>query len=502
MNHHHNSSSFCSVIAALCLVAGALTVSYRLSNNRATSAAALPALQLPLRRIETLPLQLCSTHSEHVRGTWRTGTAAAAAATAACCHPNVTNLGAQAVAWSRARPYCTSATSITVLVSAAESAAMPHYINAVGHGCSCASSAARIAAGMGERARAEWHPSQCLLPSWDARAFCAALNVRVDGQSTSTRTSTSLPSRRRRSRILLLVGDSTMKQTFTVLRSMLVRAEQHECARAVRFGNSDTLIGKSLGFWNRGKKWDVHARRIIAEEEEAAAAAVAVAAVATNNNNNNNNKKRLNSTAGSLPELIVVLTAGAHIRAHIHSDENGKNETMIEANFFHLLDEVSRMSKTLLAEQAAKGADGVPVRLLWKTQNPPGCTKTISQSKNSKSLTTTTTTTTTDTSWRFNYEAVTGRTWSAQEIQYSWHRFPQRDAWAVDLFGASGSSFDALLDMRPLYLRGDAHVERFGVDGNTHGGNQDCLHFCTGESDPLRLIGRLLQNYLRLLPTR
>lgn len=71
---------------------------------------------------------------------------------------------------------------------------------------------------------AQWTPTNCHLPTFDAAHFCS--NVL-------------------RKRNLMVIGDSTMGQTATVL----MNAVHHYCPEQIRFELSDSLIGRSLGGW-------------------------------------------------------------------------------------------------------------------------------------------------------------------------------------------------------------------------------------------------------------
>ena len=77
---------------------------------------------------------------------------------------------------------------------------------------------------------AQWTPTTCTLPLFDASYFCTTVL---------------------RNRSMLLIGDSTFEQTATVL----MNAVHHHCPEQIRHAQGDTLIGRGLGGLNRGPVW-------------------------------------------------------------------------------------------------------------------------------------------------------------------------------------------------------------------------------------------------------
>ena len=133
---------------------------------------------------------------------------------------------------------------------------------------------------------------------------------------------------------------------------------------------------------------------------------------------------------------IVLLSAGAHI--------HGANGT---ADFQRVFREVRSAARTEFPTK----------RILWKTQSPGGCTAKLGDAAQ----------------------------YSATEEAEGWGEFRERDEWVLsDAVRAEAPPNFDVIDVRPLYLRGDDHSE------------SDCLHFCNAGDDALHLIPRLLQNWL------
>jgi len=100
-------------------------------------------------------------------------------------------------------------------------------------------------------------------------------------------------------------------------------------------------------------------------------------------------------------------------------------------------------------------------RFIWKSQPPAGCgPRPIHESE---------------------YAGL-----SANRAHFNWRLFDAFDASASDILGKRPTdNFHAFLDLSPLLLRPDAHVE---------GGIHDCLHLCT--PGPLTLLPSLLLQIL------
>jgi hypothetical protein len=105
-----------------------------------------------------------------------------------------------------------------------------------GHSCFCKS--------FQPRDTRIYEPSDCTLRDWNASLFCDLLAGRT----------------------ILLIGDSTMSQTATVLMNSVSSAFMDSsttgCEHSIIFAPGDTLIGKPFGVMNRGKTWVEHVRLI------------------------------------------------------------------------------------------------------------------------------------------------------------------------------------------------------------------------------------------------
>jgi hypothetical protein len=135
-----------------------------------------------------------------------------------------------------------------------------------------------------------YEPYGCLLQIWNASLFCEILKGRV----------------------LLLIGDSTMSQTATVLMNSISVASGG-CEHLVVFAPSDTLVGKDFGVLNRGQPWMEQVR--------------------------------------SLKPDFIVLNAGAHIQK--------------DSDFMGVLGQV--------LEEHSKTPDISGIPIIWRSQFPGGC---------------------------------------------------------------------------------------------------------------------------------
>ena len=135
-----------------------------------------------------------------------------------------------------------------------------------------------------------WHwEDEPTLKTWDPASFCALLG----------------------NRSLLFAGDSTMKQTATTIMNSVFPAG---CQTQMTFFPADTLVGRKLGHYNRGHKWTYW--------------------------------------VDTLQPDVVMINAGAHIRAGAHDD----------TSFDQMFDDVLR--DILLYRKSD------PHRIiLWSTQN-------------------------------------------------------------------------------------------------------------------------------------
>lgn len=101
-------------------------------------------------------------------------------------------------------------------------------IPAGGYGCQCSEERMR------NMVKYEWVPYNCILPKWDAQAFCAALG----------------------NRSILFIGDSTNTQLAATIHNYISWNEA-SCGGQISTDQSDTLNGINYGILNRGKPWDV-----------------------------------------------------------------------------------------------------------------------------------------------------------------------------------------------------------------------------------------------------
>jgi len=101
-------------------------------------------------------------------------------------------------------------------------------IPAGGYGCQCSEERMR------NMVKYEWIPDDCILPVWDAHAFCDALG----------------------SRTILFIGDSTNTQLAATIHNY-ISWNNAGCSGQIITEQSDTLNGINYGILNRGKPWDV-----------------------------------------------------------------------------------------------------------------------------------------------------------------------------------------------------------------------------------------------------
>ena len=117
-----------------------------------------------------------------------------------------------------------------------------------GGGRSCDCSPARRM----DIAKYEWTPSDCSLPEWDARAFCAALGNRT----------------------ILFLGDSTGGQVAAGIANYVLW-NHGGCDAQFAHDLSDTIIAKPFGGYNRGKRWSVQVENMSPQPDIVVLAAAA-----------------------------------------------------------------------------------------------------------------------------------------------------------------------------------------------------------------------------------
>jgi hypothetical protein len=136
-----------------------------------------------------------------------------------------------------------------------------------------------------------WVPHSCALSPWNAQKFCSLLKGRK----------------------VLLIGDSTMQQTASVLMNA-IQWRQGGCQKDIFSAMADTLVHRSFGSHNRGLVWTEWVAKI-------------------------------------LPD-IVVISAGAHIKK--------------DSDYDRVISEVVKDIQVLKHKNPK-------VTVVWKTQQPGGC---------------------------------------------------------------------------------------------------------------------------------
>jgi len=190
-------------------------------------------------------------------------------------------------------------------------------------------------------------------------------------------------------RKVLFIGDSAMQQTASTLMNALFPAG---CQTQLFYRSGDTLVNIKYAKYNRGDYW-------------------------------------VNSTLEVQPD-IVILSAGPHVYGRGNYDFILKN----------VVAETQRLKQTALPN----------LQVVWKTQQPAGCAKTITTE-----------------------DIILGK-----DFQHS--EYYERDLYALSVFPRNGIP---VLDIRMLYYRPDAHV-----------GGSDCLHLCN--PGPLDIVAPLFSQLL------
>jgi hypothetical protein len=206
-------------------------------------------------------------------------------------------------------------------------------------------------------------------------------------------------------RQVLLVGDSTMQQTASTLMNALLPGG---CQTQILLRVSDTLTGKRFGAGFRGQSWN-----------------------------------RL--TLDQKPDIVIISTG-----AHVFGGDQGYID-----NLQNILANVPTIRQRLPG-----------TKVVWKTQQPGGCSNDVryhdDPAKASKTLT------------------LVGR-------KYNHADFYDRDLYTISQMQKHGVP---VLDMRMLYSRSDSHPSS-GQEGHQ---GMDCLHMCS--PGPLDVIAPLFQNLL------
>jgi hypothetical protein len=194
-------------------------------------------------------------------------------------------------------------------------------------------------------------------------------------------------------RRVLMIGDSTMHQSAATLMNALFPAG---CQTQFTAMYGDTLVGVPMGGRNRGINWVDSVKWHFTNTTEYG---------------------------------IVILTAGAHV--------NNRSNYEIVMNY---VIEGSKEIKQIYPN----------IQIVWKTQQPAGCTQNISST------------------------IFSGN-------DYNHNLFYERDMYALSVLPQHGIH---IIDMRMLYYRSDAH-RSFA---------NDCLHFCM--PGPLDVIAPLFSQLL------
>jgi hypothetical protein len=163
----------------------------------------------------------------------------------------------------------------------------PFYMHAGEHSCICDAGQGRLS--VSKRESYIWTPHSCRISDWGAHSFCRHLG----------------------SRSMVFIGDSTMYQTAVTVTNVLVAANA-TCIQQISYALSDTLVGKELGLFNRGKSMS-----------------------------------EIVQTLQDTNSSIIVLSAGAHVFEGFES----------------LVAEVAQ-----IIQQIRSSASGLP--FVWRTQQP------------------------------------------------------------------------------------------------------------------------------------
>lgn len=159
-----------------------------------------------------------------------------------------------------------------------------YYAQPGGHACVCDTREGVF--DVNKREKYYWHPANCTLPRWNAKRFCSLLQNRK----------------------ILMIGDSTNRQTSSTLMAM-VTAGNGSCAEQIFSSRSDNLVSLANG-----------------------------------------SKDLLGLIkAHDIPPDIVVISAGAHFRSIID----------YENNWLGIRQQLERIHETY-----------PNLKIIWKTQNP------------------------------------------------------------------------------------------------------------------------------------
>jgi len=205
--------------------------------------------------------------------------------------------------------------------------------------------------------------------------------------------------RRLNGRRVVMVGDSTMNQAADVLMNAVVPGG---CHKQFKYAISDTLIDRELGRFNRGGSW---LRGVLAYDPH-----------------------------------IVIVTAGAHIFGR-------ENFDLVLGTFIEEAKELMRTKPS--------------IQVVWKTQQPGGCTHDI---------------------------IANNEVFPRETNKYNYDEFYERDQYVLSILPTQGIH---VIDMRMLYYRSDGHIDS-RVDNPDE--QKDCLHMCA--PGPLDVVADLFSKLL------
>ena len=215
---------------------------------------------------------------------------------------------------------------------------------------------------------------------------------------------------------VLLLGDSTMRQTASYLMNALFPGG---CQTQIIFRQTDTLIDKEIGHLNRGGHW-----------------------------------MSLVETTKPLAD-IVVLSVGPHIQQDLDN-----TTTIFRLVLDEVLDGIAKMKNSSTYRN---------ITVVWKTQHPRGCSKSISPLNPAEAA---------------QQTNLSGMRHTPKQVFYDWDLHLLSRLQELDM---------PYLDLRMLYSRSDAHP---ASRKSFFHKKSDCLHFCTG---PLDIVASLFQKFLMTL---
>jgi hypothetical protein len=184
-----------------------------------------------------------------------------------------------------------------------------YYSQPGAHSCQCDTLANLDPLAVSQREKYFWFPANCTLPKWDSVKFCRVL----------------------RDRKILMIGDSTNRQSASTLMSMIFNGgglRSGNCSSSIYSARSDNLVSQANGSQNLSQ---------------------IVNQFATSSFSLSSSSPRSSTLASSSPPDIVIISSGAHIRS---------NEEYIEK------------WKSISSQIITLHSQYPNISFLWKTQNP------------------------------------------------------------------------------------------------------------------------------------